>query len=257
VGSQVMSRDGKTIMVDKREGFTLVELLVVVAIIAILMAILMPSLQRVKRQGKTIVCRANLREWGYVWAMYTEANNDKFPGMVGPDWIGFVRDFYAGVDELLYCPMTRQTLDEGAPPTYAVITSGGRRVGSYAMNEWIYDSDHTSGGRSLKDYWRNTNNKGLNNVPVMGDAAWRPDAQPNDTDEPPQYKGQPRSGMNNDEIRLFCIPRHGNGVNILFADWSTRKVGLKGLWKLKWNRSFKVTADPPVWPRWMSSFKEP
>lgn len=242
---------------DKPRAFTLVELLVVIAVIAILMAILMPSLQKVRKQGKAIVCRANLREWGLVWAMYTEENEDTFPHYVGPDWMDWVRDYYAGVDELLYCPMTRKTLDEGASPTYAVITSGGRRRGSYAMNEWIYNSDDTSGGRSLEDYWRSTNNKGLNNVPVMGDAWLRSDAQPNDTDEPPEYEGQPRSGMNNDEIRLFCIPRHGDGVNILFLDWSTRKVGLKGLWRLKWNRSFNANAHLPVWPTWMSGFKEP
>ncbi|MHC4603498.1 MAG: hypothetical protein ACYS6W_09230, partial [Planctomycetota bacterium] len=185
-------------------------------------------------------------------------NNDAFPEYLGFYWMDRVREYYAAVDELLFCPMTRKTLDEGTPPRYAVITdSGGRRLGSYAMNEWIYDSDHTSGGRSLEDYWRNTNNRGLNNVPVMGDAWLRTDAQPNDTDEPPNFEGEPRSGMNNDEIRLFCIPRHGDGVNILFADWSTRKVCLKGLWRLKWSRSFNVSARPPVWPPWMSGFKEP
>ena len=276
-----MSRDGKTTIMDKPRaftpleikirnrkisnrvpkgfltGFTLVELLVVIAIIALLMAILMPTLKKAKEQAKAIVCQANLRQWGLVWAMYTEANDDTFPDMVGPMWMDFVREYYAGVDELLFCPMTRKTLDEGASPTYAVIESGGRRVGSYAMNEWIYNEDSASGGRSLDDYWRNTNNKGLNNIPVMGDAWLRPDTQPNDTDEPPEFEGQPRTGMYNNEMRLYCIPRHGNAVNILFLDWSTRKVGLKGLWRLKWHRSFNVSAHPPVWPQWMSGFKEP
>ena len=41
---------------DKRRGFTLIELLVVIAIIAVLMAILMPALRRVKEQGKMISC---------------------------------------------------------------------------------------------------------------------------------------------------------------------------------------------------------
>jgi len=250
----------------KPRGFTLIELLVVIAIIALLMAILMPALQRVKRQAKAILCQANLKEWGLVWAMYTDENNAKFPDYLGPNWMQRLVDYYANSEKLLYCPMATRTKAEGAPVRYSVIEQGGNRRGSYAINEWVYDSDDTGGGRSLEDYWRSTNHKGLNNAPVMGDGAWRSDGQPYPTDSPPNYDGEPRTGMgtSGDEIRIFCIDRHTGAVNILFMDWTVRRVGLKGLWTLKWHRHCNTAGpwtkgglvQPSDWPQWMRNFKD-
>lgn len=63
----------------KRRGFTLIELLMVIAIIAILMAILMPTLQLAKEQGKEMACRANLRQYGLAQAMYLDDYDDRYP----------------------------------------------------------------------------------------------------------------------------------------------------------------------------------
>jgi len=63
----------------KRKGFTLIELLVVIAIIALLMAILMPALQRVKKQVWTILCRSNLNQYGLAARMYLDDNEGGFP----------------------------------------------------------------------------------------------------------------------------------------------------------------------------------
>jgi len=65
-------------MTTKR-GFTLIELLVVIAIIALLMAILMPGLQRAKTQAQLIVCRNNLRNYGVTGRMYSDDNDGEFP----------------------------------------------------------------------------------------------------------------------------------------------------------------------------------
>jgi len=58
-------------------GFTLIELLVVIAIIALLMAILMPALNKVRRQGKRVSCLNNMKQLVVAWITYAEANDDK------------------------------------------------------------------------------------------------------------------------------------------------------------------------------------
>jgi len=240
-----------------QRGFTLIELLVVISIIALLMGILMPTLQKARQQAKDVMCRSNLKQWGLVWTMYLQDNNAKFPNYLADNWMQQLVKYYSNTNALLYCPMATKTMEEGASVRYAAIGTIKDPKGSYAINEWVYNSDDTGGGRKLSDYWRSINHKNLNNIPIMGDAAWRSDGQPNQSDDPPEYEGQPRIGVNSDEMRIFCIPRHsGNSINVLFMDASTREVGLKGLWTLKWNCSFDVNGPRPKWPAWMSGFKE-
>ena len=68
-------------MMKKRRqtGFTLIELLVVVAIIAVLISILLPSLQAAREQGKTTVCLANLRTFAQAANAYLMDDQDDLP----------------------------------------------------------------------------------------------------------------------------------------------------------------------------------
>jgi prepilin-type N-terminal cleavage/methylation domain-containing protein/prepilin-type processing-associated H-X9-DG protein len=78
-----------------RQGFTLIELLVVIAIIAILMAILIPTLHRAREQGQRATCLSNVKQLTLAWILYAQENDDRIvnastffsrPGE--PAWIG-------------------------------------------------------------------------------------------------------------------------------------------------------------------------
>jgi prepilin-type N-terminal cleavage/methylation domain-containing protein/prepilin-type processing-associated H-X9-DG protein len=262
-------------------GFTLIELLVVIAIMVLLMAILLPSLQRVKRQAKAVACQSNLHQCGLAFAAFSVDSDNMFwkrdehisPAwdwfQMGPSWGPQIID----CNELLLCPMaTKVRIDDpdtawhygGKFSAWGCTSKRPMRVsGSYGTNFWFWE--HTfpppqdpSGHQS---YWTNSFVKHASIVPVYFDCTWIHGGLTHNADVPPEYDDLPDSAWVENSV---CFDRHNGYVNYLFMDWSVRKIGLKELWKLKWNREFDTAGpwtkaggvQPSDWPEWMRRFKD-
>ena len=72
-------------MMKSKKAFTLIELLVVVAIIALLIAILLPSLARAREMARRSMCASNLRQIGLAMIQYAQSNNESFPKVPAPE----------------------------------------------------------------------------------------------------------------------------------------------------------------------------
>ena len=68
-----------SIVSRKRSGFTLIELMIVIAIIAILAAILVPNFVRARAQGHLTACKSNLKNIGTALEMYSTDHAGRYP----------------------------------------------------------------------------------------------------------------------------------------------------------------------------------
>ena len=97
------------------KAFTLIELLVVISIIALLVSILMPALNKARDQARRTVCSSNLRSNALAIRIYAEQNNDKVPAGSDVTWPWNVSYWTTDIilkngadEEIFYCPANKK-----------------------------------------------------------------------------------------------------------------------------------------------------
>jgi prepilin-type N-terminal cleavage/methylation domain-containing protein/prepilin-type processing-associated H-X9-DG protein len=136
-------------MLKKHHAFTLVELLVVVAIVGMLTALLLPALSKAKAKARSLACLNNLKQWGLAAHLYAADHGDYLPdegpATPGTNWPD--RGWYVTLPAMLSVPPYRDmpwrtnSLIQPAPSLFICPSNDRRATNSqlfhYCLNEHV------------------------------------------------------------------------------------------------------------------------
>jgi prepilin-type N-terminal cleavage/methylation domain-containing protein/prepilin-type processing-associated H-X9-DG protein len=262
-----------------QRAFTLVELLVVIGIIALLLSILLPSLNKARSASRRIVCLSNVRQMNAAMNLYFGTSNGKFLPYYNTGgqyrlWMGHLKAFGLP-DSARVCPET-PTNNAASGGTYGTAAlmwgpnnpsafdavTGQGSTGAYALNGWLYrlgvgpsdailyNNANRSGAEGMTNAQMDTMFIGLpardvTRIPVFSDSVWV-DGWPRAIHPPPANVYNPTQSV--PHMHRFCIARHGRAVCIGFLDGHAESVALPDLWTLKWHNGWSTPNPLPTVP---------
>src|SRR6266853_4410140 len=211
---------------NEKRAFTLIELLMTIAIIGIVAALLLPALSSVKLKAQRTRCLSNVKLLALGSFMYASENSrhagvetSAFPG---GNWMGTLNE-YARVKGILICPSAplhepppASGNDQGyADRAWVRWTSDKQTMfcGSYGYNGWLYSDLKLSEPGDPKQLHVFTRESAIQKpalTPVFFDENWV-DVWPEETDKPYRnlYEGQPL-GVSPDQMGRCTIARHAS-----------------------------------------------